>query len=163
MGEVKYRSQVQIEQRTGLDRAAFLPPGGQVAMFGVHGPVAEHYGVDPDASEHPATLDYVVAATAGCLLGTLGVALAARRIDASGDRLTASAVGEVESEDGVLVIKRISVRYRLAVAEQDREAAERVHGLHATHCAVARSIAAAIAVTTDLECVVPTTTELGVA
>jgi organic hydroperoxide reductase OsmC/OhrA len=155
MGEVKYLSEVRIEQRAGLDRAAFLPPVGEQAMFGVHGPVAVHYGGDPEASTHPTTLDYVVAAAAGCLLGTFGVALAARDIDASGSRLTASAAGEVEAEDGVLVIKRIHVRYRLAVREPDRDTAERVHGIHASHCAVARSIMPAIAVSTELDCVAP--------
>jgi uncharacterized OsmC-like protein len=155
MDDVKYRSEVRIEQREGLDREAFLPPSGQPAMLGVHGSVALHYGVDPDASRYPATLDYVVGATAGCLLGTLGVVLGMRGIDATGDRLTAVAVGEVEDDDGVLVIKRIHVRYRLAVSQEQRATAERLHGVHASHCAVARSIASSIAVTTELETVAP--------
>lgn len=155
MGDVKYRSEVRVEQREGLDREAFLPPSGQPAMFGVHGPVALHYGADPEASRHPTTLDYVVAATAGCLLGTLGVVLGLRGIDATGDRLTAVAVGEVEDDDGVLVIKRIHVRYRLAVSKEQCAAAERLHGIHASHCAVAQSIASSIAVTTELETATP--------
>jgi len=39
--------------------------------------------------------------------------LEARQIDASNERLISEAVGEVELEDNVLVIKRIHVRLRL--------------------------------------------------
>lgn len=33
-------------------------------IFGVHGAVAEHYGVSPE-EEHATTLDYVISATVG--------------------------------------------------------------------------------------------------
>lgn len=52
------------------------------------------------------------------------------------------------------MIKRIHVSYRLGVdPDADREKIDRVHGFHADHCPVARSISGAIAVTTELECV----------
>lgn len=55
-------------------------------------------------------------------------------------------------EDKVLVIRRIRVRYRLSgCPEEKREAAERAHGFHASRCPVARSIGAAIEITTQLE------------
>jgi organic hydroperoxide reductase OsmC/OhrA len=54
-------------------------------------------------------------------------------------------------EEKVLVIRRITVRYRIAVPEDRREEVERVHGFHARFCPVARSIAAAIDVRTELE------------
>jgi organic hydroperoxide reductase OsmC/OhrA len=63
------------------------------------------------------------------------------------------AIGEVELEDKVLVIKRINVRYRLRIPENRHEVAERVHGVHHRSCPVYRSIAAAIDVSTDLELV----------
>ena len=47
------------------------------------------------------------------MLGTFGGALEARQIDASGGRLTADVTGEVETEDRVLVIRRIHVAMRL--------------------------------------------------
>jgi organic hydroperoxide reductase OsmC/OhrA len=53
----------------------------------------------------------------------------------------------------VLVIKRITVRYRLAVPADKREEAERVHGFHARFCPVARSLVGAIEVRTELELV----------
>jgi organic hydroperoxide reductase OsmC/OhrA len=51
------------------------------------------------------------------------------------------------------VIKRIRVNYRLAVPEDRRADAERVHGTHARYCPVARSLAAAIDISTHLELV----------
>jgi hypothetical protein len=46
------------------------------------------------------------------MLGTIGGALEARRIDASNGRLTGEITGEVETEDGVLVIRRVHVEMR---------------------------------------------------
>jgi organic hydroperoxide reductase OsmC/OhrA len=56
-------------------------------------------------------------------------------------------------DDRVLVIRRITVRYRLPVPDDRREEVERVHGFHARFCPVARSIEAAIDVRTELELV----------
>lgn len=61
------------------------------------------------------------------------------------------AVGEIEKEGDVLVIKRIHVTYHLEVDEHQQETAERVHEMHAEHCPVARSIEGAIDVSTSLE------------
>jgi len=59
--------------------------------------------------------------------------------------------GEIETEDGVLVIKRIHVVYHLEAEESAREVAERVHGFHARHCPVYRSLIPAIEITTELD------------
>jgi uncharacterized OsmC-like protein len=67
------------------------------------------------------------------------------------EKFEVEATGEVFDEDGVLVIERISVRYRLSVPEARREEVERVHGFHAGFCPVARSIGDSIEVTTSLE------------
>lgn len=56
-------------------------------------------------------------------------------------------------EDGVLVIRRITVRYRLQVPDDRRQEAERVHGFHARFCPVARSLEGGIDVRTELELV----------
>jgi uncharacterized OsmC-like protein len=53
----------------------------------------------------------------------------------------------------VLVVKRIHVTYRLKLAPEQRETAERVHGFHADFCPVARSIRDSIQITTSLEMV----------
>lgn len=62
----------------------------------------------------------------------------------------AEASGEIESEDEVLVIRRIHVDYRLRIAKEHRETAERVHDMHADFCPVARSIRDSIVITTAL-------------
>lgn len=74
-------------------------------------------------------------------------------MDASDRRLVADVRGEIESEDGVLVIKRIHVHYRLQAPEERRETIERVHGMYAEYCPVYRSIRNSIDVTSDFELV----------
>jgi len=60
-------------------------------------------------------------------------------------------VGEVEeTEDRVLLIKRIHLKLRLKAPESARATAERVHGIYADKCPVYRSLKAAIAITTEL-------------
>jgi uncharacterized OsmC-like protein len=76
-------------------------------------------------------------------------------VKASGDRLSATAVGEVELEGKVLVLKRIRVRYRLVIPEDQREVAERVHAVHADHCPVYRSITPSVDIATELEMLSP--------
>jgi hypothetical protein len=83
------------------------------------------------------------------MLGTFGGALEARQIDASGGRLTADVTGEVESEDGVLVIKRIHVAMRLAAPEEMRATVERVHGVYAMGCPLYRTLHGAIALSSS--------------
>ena len=76
-------------------------------------------------------------------------------MDASDGRLSADVRGEVEVEDGVLILRRIRVRYRLQAEESRRSLIERVHRVHARHCPVYRSLEAAIEITTELEIVAP--------
>ena len=67
MSEVVYTSRVRIERQKGPLRLAYLPGESRPVAFSVHGAIAEHYKVDPAAlgESHAATLDYVIAATAG--------------------------------------------------------------------------------------------------
>lgn len=67
--------------------------------------------------------------------------------------MEAETVGEVAEHDGVLVIERITARYRLRVPDDQRETAERVHEMHARFCPVARSLEGGIDVRTELELV----------
>ena len=84
------------------------------------------------------------------MLGTFGGALEARHIDASDGRLTAEVTGEVETEDGVLVIRRIIVAMRLQASAAERETIERVHGLYAMHCPLYRTLRGAIALSSTV-------------
>ena len=83
------------------------------------------------------------------MLGTFGGALEARKIDASGGRLTADVRGEIEAEDGVLVIRRIHVAFTLQAPEDARDAVERVHGFFANKCPVFRTLHTAIQITSS--------------
>jgi hypothetical protein len=78
------------------------------------------------------------------MMGTFGGALEARKIDASEGRLAADVIGEVEEDEGVLVIRRIHVALRLKAPEQVRETVERVHGLYAMRCPLYRTLHNAI-------------------
>ena len=67
MSTVVYTSKSRIERRRGPLRIAHLPGESQPVIYSVHGAIAEHYKVDPATltESHAATIDYVIAATAG--------------------------------------------------------------------------------------------------
>jgi uncharacterized OsmC-like protein len=90
------------------------------------------------------------------MLGTFGGALDARHIDATNGKLTGDITGEVETEDGVLVIRRIHVAMELAAPEQSRETVERVHGMYAMRCPLYRTLHNAIQLTSSYTLVPPT-------
>jgi uncharacterized OsmC-like protein len=89
------------------------------------------------------------------MMGTFGGALEARQIDASNGRLTADVTGEVETEEGVLVIRRIHVATRLIASEASRETIERVHGIYAMRCPLYRTLHKAIQLTSSFELLAP--------
>ena len=63
---IVYQSRVRIERAARGVRRAYLPAEAQPVLFGVHSEIAEHYHRQPGTYEpHAATLDYLVAATAG--------------------------------------------------------------------------------------------------
>jgi uncharacterized OsmC-like protein len=88
------------------------------------------------------------------MVGTFGGALEARHIDASQGRLTAEVTGEVETEDGVLVIRRVHVAMRLAAPSDARETVDRVHGVYAMRCPLFRTLHRAISLTSSVELIV---------
>ena len=67
MSAVAYTSKIRLERRKGPLRIAHLPGEAQPVIFSVHGAIAEHYKIDPASltESHAATIDYVIAATAG--------------------------------------------------------------------------------------------------
>jgi uncharacterized OsmC-like protein len=87
------------------------------------------------------------------MMGTFGGALEARQIDASNGKLTADVRGEVEQEDGVLVIRRIHVAMRLVAPEDSRATIERVHGIYAMRCPLYRTFHNTIKLTSTVELV----------
>jgi uncharacterized OsmC-like protein len=89
------------------------------------------------------------------MMGTFGGALEARHIDASNGRLTADVTGEVEKEEGVLVIRRIHVAMRLVGQADLNDAVERVHGVYAMRCPLYRTLHKAIHLTSSYTLVAP--------
>ena len=89
------------------------------------------------------------------MVGTFGGALEARHIDASGGKLTADVTGEVETDDGVLVIRRIHVHLTLVAGAEARDAVERVHGFYAMRCPLYRTLHDAIQLTSTYTLVAP--------
>lgn len=66
MGEVAYTSKATIVRERGPMRTARVPGRDEPITFGVHGEIAEHYGVAPeDYPPDTTTIDYLVAATGG--------------------------------------------------------------------------------------------------
>lgn len=91
------------------------------------------------------------------MTGTFGGALEARGIPAGDGFLHSESVGELEKEGGVLVIKRVHVKYTLKVDSAlyaEKEAAvQRAFELHPDSCPVYRSIHTSIDITKELEVV----------
>lgn len=153
MSDVIYTSVLRIDHLGVPCNQAILPAETEPVLFGVHGAIAEHYRISPDmAKPRAATLDYIVASAGGCLTGTLGGMLAARKVTLGPGGLSADVQGEIErEEDNVLVIKRIHVVYHVATFGEDKEKVDRAYSLHAIKCPVYRSLTPGIAITTELD------------
>lgn len=67
--------------------------------------------------------------------------------------LAAEVEGEIVKDDKSFRIHRIEVLYRLRADPAQRETIERVHGFHADHCPVARTIDGCVEIATRLELV----------
>jgi uncharacterized OsmC-like protein len=65
--------------------------------------------------------------------------------------LTAEVEGDIETENQVLIIKRIRVIYHLKAPESARATAERVHKVHQQSCPVYMSLHQAIDIRTELK------------
>lgn len=83
--------------------------------------------------------------------GTFATALAARQIKTGQGALTSEIRGEVELEDGVLVVRRIHVTHRLVAPESGQAVVEEVHKSYADHCPMYRSLRGSIEITSSCE------------
>ena len=90
------------------------------------------------------------------MVGTFGGALEACQIDASNGRLAAEVTGEVETEERVLVIRRIHVAMRLIAPDEAKRTVERVHATYAMRCPLYRTLHKAIQLTSSVDLVAPT-------
>jgi len=85
------------------------------------------------------------------MLGTFAGALAARGISPDEGRASCIANGEVETEQGVLMIRRIHIAFVIAAPEEKRETIDRVHSVFAAKCPVYRSLHPQIQITSSFE------------
>jgi hypothetical protein len=64
MGEVVHTSRIRIVREKGPTRKAIIEGFSEPVYYGVHSGIKRFYGVQPE-KEYPATLDHMIAATAG--------------------------------------------------------------------------------------------------
>jgi uncharacterized OsmC-like protein len=139
-------SRTCVEIENGLLAAGVI--GG---TNGVHGAIAAHHNPSNGAlTPYASTLDNIVGATAGCLMGTQNGALFVRQIPTQ-RRLRGEAVGEIEVEDGVLVRRRIRNTARFRGSADLHETVECAAAISSPLCPVCRSLQKAIAISTELE------------
>ena len=81
------------------------------------------------------------------MLGTLAAGLEVRGIKLASDAVTADVEGFNELRDGIPVLTRIHVRYRLRLPPGSREAADRALARHQAKCPTAQRLAPTIAIT----------------
>ena len=65
--------------------------------------------------------------------------------------MVSEAIGEIEKDGRVLVIRRIHVTYHLKLKPEQQETAQKVNGFHADFCPVAQSIKGSIQIATELQ------------
>lgn len=148
---VVYSSEVVVSLAPGSIKMVQLPAEAANVPMGLHGAIAAHYrGADGTFIPHAATLDYVVGAVVACLTGTLSRALSERKIASSGGRLKVHGTGEIEMEDGVLVIKRIQLEAFLQAASTHKNDAEEVIAEYAMNCPLYRTLHGSIAISSHL-------------
>jgi len=81
------------------------------------------------------------------MLGTLNGGLEARGVKLSGDQISADVVGENEVRDGLPVLTRIVVNYRLRIPAGTRETVDRLLAKHQEKCPTAATLKGAVEVT----------------
>jgi organic hydroperoxide reductase OsmC/OhrA len=81
------------------------------------------------------------------MLGTLNGGLEARGVSLAGDQISAEAIGYNEVRDGLPVLVRVHVQYRLSIPAGTRETVERLLSKHADKCPTAATLKGAVEVT----------------
>lgn len=78
------------------------------------------------------------------MLGTLNGGLEARGIKLPSDAMAADVLGENEMREGLPVLVRITVNYRLRIPAGTRETVDRLLSKHQDKCPTAASLAGAV-------------------
>lgn len=151
MGTAVDSIDIHISPAPGRAKIAVLPIDGEITM-GMHGRVAEHYGVSvADFEPHATSLDYLVAAIGSCLTGTLSGMLGRLGQSTTTGELQSRATGRLCKERGVLYVDSVEMTYLLRLtAGVEASAVRAAHARHLSHCPVARSITGSITISTTL-------------
>jgi uncharacterized OsmC-like protein len=148
---IVYRSEVVVNLAPGAIKMVQLPAEANGVPMGLHGPIAAHYRLSGSAFiPHATTLDYVVGAIVACLTGSLSRALSERKIATTRGRLKVHGTGEIEAEDGVLVIKRIQFAALLQAEPDQKNDAEEVIVAYAMNCPLYRTLYRSIEISSQL-------------
>ncbi len=78
------------------------------------------------------------------MVGTLGRALEVRGIPSQPDRLSADVEGDIVNEDGVMALRRIRIRYRIALPSGKKAEAKRALSFHELGCPLANTLRGAV-------------------
>jgi uncharacterized OsmC-like protein len=141
MAKLLHTSKVKVHKEPGKNKiknAQIEGFPGAIRM-GVHGGIGQFFGITPD-EPLPSTLDYIVAAVAGCFTGTVAGALEARGIRSDSEKLGVEADGRIEEIDGKMLLTHITMRYRLKVPKEKRVSVERALDAHDGICPVSASV-----------------------
>lgn len=149
MSDVVYTARARVEKIDSATRRGHLE-SGPVIDFGVHGPIKKMYKLD-QLPDRPLPIDYVVAATGGCMLGTLSGGLAARGINLEGDAIQAEVEGIHTMREGGIVLSQIIVHYHLKIPTGTRDTVDRLLGKHQEKCPTAQSLKGAVEVSWTAE------------
>ena len=152
MAKLIHTSKVKVHKEPGkskIKRAEIEGFPGAIRM-GIHGGIAEYFKLSPDEPV-ASTLDYIVAAVAGCMTGTVAGALEARGVRADSEKLQVEAEGKIENVDGKMILTGIKLHYRLKVPAEKRATVERALEHHEGHCAASESVRRGITVEWESE------------
>jgi uncharacterized OsmC-like protein len=150
---VVYDSYVDVRIAPLHERQVTLPSREEPVSMGINARVAAHYRLTEDSYvQAPTTLDFVVGATAACLSGTFAAGLSHVGQPRDDAFLSCSAVGRVEDDGGVMVLRSVHVSYRVRLDPAvDPHRAQRVHDGHVRRCPIARSIGGCVQILTNVE------------
>lgn len=155
MGEFLGLAKVTVTREQPGVRRATLQATGEQIVFGVPGFQADWYQFPEDGPmrAHAGTFDVLTASVCACLTSTLGGALTARGVAVEGDRLGVEGEGTIEVVDGIMTLTAITVRYRLVADPAKEPEIMRAHTHHIPACGVAKSVMAAIDISSEIEIV----------
>lgn len=145
-------TKVTVEPAPSRTKLVTIPVDKTVIPMGVHGGVANHFGLEEGTYEpHATTLDYLVGATVACLTGTFGGRLAQLGQSTADGALKVAGEGDIVREGSAIRVAAVRVRYELTLSEGVAEKdVRRAHETHHRFCPVSRSIGDCVDISTEL-------------